>query len=444
MLTNLSKSLRKIVEDISGKNRLNKQEVEKVILELQRALIRADVDVGLVFELSEKVKKRALKQEAISTTSDHLITILYQEIVNICGTGSKFKFKEGRPTSILLCGLFGQGKTTTTGKLALYFKRKGKRVALFGVDTTRPASMDQLEQIGQQIKVPVFVDKENKNFKHVVKAWKKEINDHKNNFDVLIFDTAGRSMLDKDLVEEISYINQELKPDYRFLVVGADLGQSVKKQAELFKNSVGVNGVILTKMDSSAKGGGAITASAVTGAPVYFISNGEKMEEFEQFDPQRFVSELLGYGDVQTLLEKIEDLKKSKEVEDVDISDISQFNLNTFYSQMKSMEKLGSLKNIISKLPFFSQKIPDELIDVGEEKLKKYKYIINSCTKQEKEHPEIINPSRIRRIARGSGVPEREVADFFKQFKTAKTMMMGMQGGKIPKKYRKIMDQFNK
>ncbi len=448
MLDNLSKSLQKIVENITGKNKLNKKEVEQVIQDLQRALIHADVEVQLVFEISEKVRARALKEDAISTASDHLVTILYEEIVNICKGEQKLDLKNNQPTSFLLCGLFGNGKTTTAGKLALYFKRKGKRVALFGLDTARPASMDQLEQIGKQIQIQTFVDKtaKGKEFKQVVKKWKKEIEARRTEFDVLIFDTAGRSMLDKDLVDEITYINQELKPDYRFLVVGADIGQSAKKQAELFKNTVGINGIILTKMDSSAKGGGAITASAITGAPVYFIGTGEKMEQFEQFNAQRFVSEILGYGDIQTLMEKIDDLKKSKELEDADISDISQFDLNTFYSQMNSMKKLGPLKGLISKLPFFSQKIPDEMLETGEKKLKKYAFVINSCTKEEKKNPEIINPSRMKRIAAGSGVPENEVAEFFKQFKVMKTMMAGMQGqdsgGKLPKKYKRMMEQF--
>jgi len=439
MLDNLSKSLCKIIENISGKNQLNKQEVEKVILELQRALIRADVDVELVFQLSEKIKSTVLKENAISTASDHLITTLYKELAKICGAETKFELKKGKPISILLCGLFGNGKTTTAGKLALYFKRKGKRTALFGLDTTRPGAMDQIEQIGQQIEVPVFIDKKSKDIKQVVEKWKSEINTYKNNFDVLIFDTAGRSMLDKGLVEEIKYITKEIRPDYRFLVLGADIGQSAKKQAELFKNAVGINGVILTKMDSSAKGGGAITASAMTGAPVYFIGTGEKMEQFEQFNSQRFVSELLGYGDIQTLMEKIEDLKKSKELEDTNISDISQFDLNTFYSQMNSMKKLGPLKSIISKLPLFSQKIPDDMLEVGEEKLKKYKFVIDSCTKDERKNPEIINLSRIKRIAQGSGVPEREVAEFFKQFKLMKTMLGEAQDGKMPKKYKNMM-----
>ncbi|MBU1704164.1 MAG: signal recognition particle receptor subunit alpha, partial [Nanoarchaeota archaeon] len=295
VLEKLGDSLKNTLKKIAGSVFVDEKLINELVKDIQRALLQSDVNVKLVFELSNKIKERALKEDTPGsiTKKEHLINIVYEELVNFLGKeGHKIDVK-AKPFKIMLVGLFGSGKTTTAGKLARFFTKRGMRVALVGLDIHRPAAMDQLEQVGKKANVPVFIDK---NTKDAVKIWMNNISEYKK-YDVIIIDTAGRDALSADLIEEIENVNRTVIPNERLLVISADIGQAAQKQAEQFHKSCNITGVIATKMDGTAKAGGALSACAVTKAPIKFIGVGEQQDDLETFNPPGFVSRLLGMGD---------------------------------------------------------------------------------------------------------------------------------------------------
>jgi len=404
----------------------DKKDVEKLVKEIQKALIQADVDIKLVLEFSKKVKKEALKEDLPKglTRKEHIIKIVYDNLVEILG-------KEKRPVKIgkqkiLLLGLYGAGKTTTSLKLAYFFKKRGLKTCILGCDIHRPAALEQLKQGAEKIGVDVF-GKKAENVEDVVKAFKDKIDA----YDVVIIDSAGRSAMDEELVEELKYLCKELEPEERFLVIPADIGQAARNQAKLFNDAVNITGAIITKADSTAKGGGAISACYEAKAPVVFLGTGEKVEDLEEYDPVRFVSRILGMGDLQTLLEKAKEVMDEEEAKKIIKGD---FNLIEFYNQIESINKMGSLRKILEMLPLPGIKIPKDMIEVQEEKMKKWKYMIDSMTKEERENPEIIDSSRIERIARGSGTKPEEVRELLKVYKQMKQMMKKFNSKRLLKR----------
>ncbi len=409
-----------LIRKILGKSLVGKKAVEESLNELKKILILADVDLKLVNELIENVKKKVLKEKTPAglTLREHLIKTIYDELVKLLGK----EFEEIRGKKIMLIGLFGSGKTTTAGKLAYYFKKKGKRVVLIGLDYHRPAAPDQLKQIAEQIQVKYFIDKESRDPYKIA----KEALEKFSKYDVLIFDTAGRNALDKELADELKKLGEIIKPDEVLLVIPADIGKVARKQTEEFNKLVGITGIIVTKMDGTAKGGGALAACSVSGAKVKFIGVGEKMKDLEVYDPKRYVSRLLGFGDLQTLLEKAKeaDIKKEKVEKIVK----GEFSLQDFMEQIESLNKMGPLSKIVSLIPGLGGALPKDVLEMQEEKMKKWKVIIQSMTPQERETPEIIDKSRIRRIARGSGTSEEEVRELLSQYKKMKKLLK-MFGG---------------
>ena len=329
----------------------------------------------------------------------------------------------------MLIGLFGSGKTTTAGKLAKFYTKRGYKVALVGLDIHRPAAMEQIEQVGKNANVKVFLDKKVKN---PIEIWNNHKEEYKN-FDILIIDTAGRDALSKELISEIEDVNQKIKPDENLLVISADIGQAAQKQAEQFHKSCGITGIIVSKMDGTAKGGGALTACSVSGAPIKFIGIGEKIDDLEQFNPQGFVGRLLGMGDLEALLEKAKEVIKVEEAEDLGKRFLKgEFNLIDLYEQMEAMSKMGPHSQIVDMIPGFSQlQLPREMLQVQEGKLKKWKYVIQSMTKEELERPdELMDSTRIDRVAKGSGTSTQEVRELIKQYRQSKKMIKLFKGNK--------------
>ena len=430
VLEKLSDSLKNTLQKIAKSLFVDERLINELVKDMQRALLQADVNVKLVFDLTEKIKNRALNEEAPKglTKKEQIVNIVYEELVNFLGKEQyKIEIRQ-KPYKIMLIGLFGSGKTTTAGKLARYFTKRGLKVALVGLDIHRPAAMEQIEQVGKHANVKVFSDKR---IKDPIEIWNNSKDEYKN-FDVLIIDTAGRDALSRDLINEIEEVNRTINPNENILVISADIGQAAQKQAEQFHKSCGITGIIVSKMDGTAKGGGALTACSVSGAPIKFIGVGEKIDDLEQFNPSGFVGRLLGMGDLEALLEKAKEVIKEEDAEDLGKRFLKgEFNLIDLYEQMEAMSKMGPLSSIVEMIPGFSQlKMPKEMLQVQEGKLKKWKIAMNSMTKKELEDPEIIDSSRIERISRGSGVQTSEIRELVKQYKQSKKMVRMFKGSK--------------
>lgn len=408
--------LRNAIEGLKRATVLDKDAIKAAVKEIQRALISADVEVSLVLELSKKIESKAFEElpKGLSRR-EHIVKITYDSLVELLGGESK-NFPEN-PQKILLVGLFGSGKTTTAGKLGKFYSKRGKNIGIICADTFRPAAFEQLKQLSEKAKLDFFGIETEKNAAKVVLEGLKKFHGK----DLIIVDSAGRNALDNSLVEEIKEINSIFKPDQTWLVLGADLGQIAKKQAQAFHEAIGVNGVILTRTDGSAKGGGTLAACNETKAPVYFIGAGEKLEDLEKFEANRFLSKVMGYGDLKGLLEKAMEISEEQDLSPEQLMQ-EQFNFKTFYQQLKAAKKMGPLGKV-AEMMGFSMKIPKEHLDMGQEKLDNFGHIIDSMGEKERLNPELLNKSRIQRIAKGSGTTEQDVRELIKQFKQMQKML---------------------
>ena len=429
MLDKLASALRNTFDKIAGAIFIDKKTIESVVRELQRALLEADVNVQLVMQLSEKLRKAAADEKIKGVEKrEHMIKLLHDELLNIAGKEKQeINLAKKKQTKIMLIGLYGSGKTTTAAKLGNYYTKRGFKSALLGLDVHRPAAPEQLEQLAEKANLSCFIDKQEKNALKIWEKYRKELQD----FELLVIDTAGRHDLDSELVGEIKKLNKEIKPDYVILVIAADIGQAAKKQAAEFKKACGISGVIITRMDSTAKAGGALTACAETGANVLFISTGEKINDIEPFNPETFISRLLGMGDLQSLIEKVK-LATGSEIQKNAEKRLKEgtFTLVDFYEQLKSMQNLGPLDKVMELIPGLGkakEKIPENLLGTQEEKMKKWKYAIDSMTIHEKESPEILEKqtSRMQRIAKGAGITTSDVRSLIKQYKMIKEFGKG-------------------
>ncbi len=341
-----------------------------------------------------------------------------------------------------MVGLFGSGKTTTSAKLAKYFKKRGRKPVLVGLDTFRPAAMKQIAQLGQKVGVSTFIDEKEKNSVKILKKFNKELS----KYDVIIADSAGRDALDKELTKEITAINKEFTPDYTFLVVPADLGQNAKRQTEAFIKSLKINGVIITRLDGTGKGGGALTACSVAGANIQFIGTGENIDDLEEFHPQKFVSILLGMGDLETLLKKAEEIIDVKTAEETAQRVVEgKFDLLDLRQQIEAMENMGSMQKLISLIPGAGMaNLPKDMLGMQEKTMKSFKHIMSSMTKEELKNPKIIKAERIARIAKGSGKTEEEVRQLLNQFNKMQDMMKKLGSNRQLKSgnIKELMKQF--
>jgi signal recognition particle subunit SRP54 len=429
VLENLGNSLKNTFDKIKSSIFVDEKLINELVRDIQRALLSADVNVKLVFDLTNSIKQRALKEEVPGslTKKEYLVKIVYDELVKFLGEEEAEIKIEGKPFKIMLVGLFGNGKTTTTGKLCKFYSKRGYKVAAISTDTWRPAAYTQLKQIGDSIGVQVFGKPELKDPVKIYKEFEEELN----KFDIVIIDTAGRDALNEELVEELNQINQNIKADETLLVLGADVGQAAQKQAETFHKLCDVNGVIITKLDGTAKGGGSLSACSVTGAKVKFIGLGEKVDDLEKFKPKNFVGRLLGMGDLEALLEKAKDAISEEDAKDMGNKFLKgEFSLLDLYEQMKAVSKMGSLSKVMGLIPGMSQmNIPKEMLKGQEHKITKWKFIMDSCTKTELENADILDRGRIERVSQGSGVSSGEIKDLLKQYKQSKKMVKMLKGG---------------
>lgn len=433
VLEGLGKSLRSALDRITRASSIDEQLIKDVIKDLQRALLQADVNVQLVLELTKKIEQRALNEKvpAGKSAKDHVARIIYEELVSLLkkdGEGLRMQ-----PQTIMMVGLYGQGKTTTTGKLANLFNKKGFKVGLIAADVYRPAAYDQLKQLGDKVGVEVYGEPGQTDAPGIVKRGLEHFKDKK----VIIIDTSGRHALEDDLIQEIKDIAAVAKPDERFLVLDSQVGQQAGPQAEAFHNAVGVTGVVLTKMDGTAKGGGAISAVAKTHARIVCLGVGEHIRDFEAFDADKFISRLLGMGDLSSLMEMAKDAYENEEADMTKVATkmmSGKFTLKDMYEQMQAMNKMGPLKKIMSLIPGMS-KFEDQInYEESQKRLATFKCIMDSMTEEEQEDPSIIKSSRVNRIAMGSGTSTHDVKDLLKQFNQSKKAVKGMMGNRKMRK----------
>ena len=454
MLERLGEVIKKATDKIANAIFLDKNLIDTIVKDLQRALIEADVNVLLVKQISDKIKKSAL-DERISgiEKKEHLIKLLHDEILNVLGEYSQLKLKNIK-NKIMFVGLYGAGKTTTIAKIGNYFAKRGKKVVLVGLDVHRPAAKEQLQQLGEKNNLNVFVDFEETD---AIKTWKNFNSEKKfKDCDLILIDTAGRHTLDDDLIKEIKNLNKEISPTETILIMPADIGQAAKQQSQDFKDALNISGVIITRMDSTAKAGGALTACAETKAPVYFITTGEKINELEEFNPKSFLSRLLGMGDLSTLIEKINSIANKKQQEKIQKNlEEGNITLEDVVEQIKSMNQLGGFEKIKSMIPGFGNaKIPENILENQQEKISKWEHILKSMTNKEKENPEIFDDkktgnSRINRISKGAGVNNSEIKSLLKQYKMLNDVVksssnMDMSQGLNQKQIMKFAKKFGK
>ena len=422
MLEKLSSTLKRTTDKLANAVFLDKNMVDSIIKDLQRALIEADVNVSLVLEITQKIRKAALDERIKGIEKkEHIIKLLHDELLNLLGKARTIELQKNN--TFMMLGLYGQGKTTTISKLASYYSKRGRNVCAIGLDVHRPAASEQLKQLCDKLNIPSFIDEKEKDPK---KIWKKYDSELKK-YNLILVDTAGRDALSDDLIKEIKEISKLIKPTETFLVMSADVGQAAKKQAHKFKESCNITGVIITKMDSTAKAGGALTACAEVKAPVVFIGTGEKPADLETFDPESFLSRLLGLGDLKSLMEKIQSVVNKEDAEKVQKKlKEGKFTLRDLQAQLESMEGLGSMDKILEMIPGLGKaKIPEGALDSQQEKLKKWKHAISSMTQEEVENPEILEKqtSRMQRIAKGSGTNTGDIRALIKQWKMLNDMI---------------------
>ena len=438
VLEKLGDSLRNTLSKITKSIFVDDKLINELVKDIQRALLQSDTNVQLVFDLSKKIKERA-KDDAPPgiTKREQLIKIVYEELTNFLGKEAYEIKVDKKPTQIMLVGLFGSGKTTTAGKLAKFYKKRGYKVAVMQTDTWRPAAYDQLEQLAKTVGVDFFGIRKEKDPVVIYTAFEKKLNE----YDVVIVDTAGRDALSEELISELNQLQAAVNAEERLLVISADIGQAAQKQAQAFHDTCNISGVIVTKLEGTAKGGGALSACAVTNAPITFIGVGEKIDDLEVFYPQRFVGRLIGLGDIESLLEKAKEVMSEEDAKDIQEKFLKgEFNLVDLYEQMKSLKKMGSFQKIMQMIPGMGQmKLPKEMLEVQEGKLEKWKYAMDSMTKEELEDPELISAERIDRIAAGSGVKIGEVRELLKQYRQGKKMMKMFKGEQDMNKLMKKM-----
>ena len=435
----LSEKLNNVFKKLKSRGKLTENDVKEAMREVRLALLEADVSYKVVKDFVKSVTDRAVGEEVLSslTPAQQVIKIVNEELCSLMGnSNARINMASKPPTVIMMCGLQGSGKTTHAAKLAKFLKKDGHRPLLAACDIYRPAAINQLQVVGQKADVKVF---EMGQTDPVVIAKNALAYAKDYGHDILIIDTAGRLHIDEALMQELVNIKAETQPDEIMLVVDAMTGQDAVNVAEAFDEALGIDSVILTKLDSDTRGGAALSVLSVTGKPIKFVGMGEKLDEFEPFHPERMASRILGMGDMLTLIEKATstvDAEEAKKLADKMASE--GFDLNDLLEQMKQIQKMGSMRSIIKMLPG-ANKINDEQMEAGEKQLKKTEAMINSMTKAERRRPSIIDPKRKRRIAAGSGTQVSDVNQLLKQYEQMKKMMkqFGLGGNLHSKKARR-------
>jgi signal recognition particle subunit SRP54 len=452
MLDNLRTGLRGAIKKIVGASDINEQLIDSLCKDIQRALLQSDVNVKLVLEITKRIKERAINEEPVRglTRKDHIITILYGELARLLGyTGQTIKnidksqqidekiisFEPNKQSVILMLGIQGSGKTTVTAKIARWLLKHGYSVGVIGADTWRPGALTQLRMNCSRINVEVYGEEPNSNAIDIVRKGLEHFKIQK--VDITIVDTAGRHKEELSLLDEMRTMREVINPDLVLLVIDGTIGQQAYNQAKAFHEAVAVGGIIVTKLDGTAKGGGVLAASAVTGAKVIFIGTGERIDDLEVFSPTGFVGRILGMGDVKAILEMARGLELQADENQAKRLLSGKMTIEDFYAQMENVGKMG-FRNVIDNLPGLSGMVKEDQLDALEGKMEKWRFIIQSMTRDEKKNPDIINESRRKRIARGAGITEHEVKDLVKQYSNSKTMMKQAKGRQMQGMLRKF------
>ena len=431
----LGSSLRAALQKLSKSTHVDEKTVKELVRDIQRALLQADVEVRLVLDLTKRIEKRALEEKVPPGLNRraHVTKIVFEELSDLLGKPAKFEVEPGKTKVVMMVGLQGSGKTTTVAKLAAYFKRRGYRVGVVCADTYRPGALEQLRQLSEKGGFDVFGDTDGREAVEIAKAGVEHF--RRAGYELILIDTAGRHRRESDLMDEMKRMAEEVRPDEVMLVIDGTIGQQARAQAEAFNSATPIGSIFVAKLDGTAKGGGALSAVAATGAAIKFIGTGEHIDEIEPYDPAKFLARLLGMGDLETLLKRIEEIVEREKIKVPERKDLAtgRLTLRDVYQQLEALEKAGPLKKILQMLPGVGASIPEEQFRVGEEKLKKFKVIMQSMTKEELENPKIINASRIRRIARGSGTSEADVRELLKQYEVMQKVLKTMAKGRLPK-----------
>jgi len=423
VLGSLGESLSGSVKKIFRFSIIDEKAVKEIIKDLQRALLQADVNANLVLELSKKVEERSLREKVPTGISrkEHIIKVLYEELTKFLGDKPvDITTSPEESHIIMLIGIQGSGKTTTGVKVARFFQKRGLKTVIVCADTFRPGAYDQLKQLADTTNIEVYGDKNEKKSEVIVSKALSKLKEEKT--DLILVDTAGRHKDEQALMNEMQRMHQLIKPNEVILVIDGTIGQQAMRQAKAFNELTKIGTIIVTKLDGSAKGGGALSAAVATGAKIKFIGTGEKIDDLEQFIPSNFVGKLLGMGDIEGLIKKVKEVEKDVSKEKIKSFAKGKFTLQDLYEQMESMRRLGPLRKVWSMIPG-GHSISDELVDVAEQKLDSWKVILQSMRRDELEEPKILNASRIRRIARGSGKSEKDVKELVNQYNTVKKMM---------------------
>jgi signal recognition particle subunit SRP54 len=432
MFDSLSIKLDKAFQNLKGQGRISEINVATTIKEIRKALIDADVNYKVAKEVTDDIKEKALGQDVLTAISPGqlLVKITNDELTSLMGGQSEDIKIDGNPAIILIAGLQGSGKTTFSGKLANYLKKQGRSVLLTACDIYRPAAIDQLKVLGEQVGVEVYAEPENKDAVKIAIAAIEHAK--KNNHRVVIVDTAGRLAVDEEMMNEIARLKEALKPSETLFVVDSMTGQDAVNTAKAFNDRLNFNGVVLTKLDGDTRGGAALSIRRVVEKPIKFVSTGEKMEAIDRFYPERMASRILGMGDVVTLVEKAQQAFDEEEAKRLSKKiRKNQFDFNDFLSQLEQVKKMGNMKDLLGMIPGMGKAMKE--VDIDDNSFKPIEAIIRSMTLEERENPDVINPSRKNRIATGSGTSVQQVNQLLKQFAEMRKMMKTMNkmgGGK--------------
>jgi signal recognition particle subunit SRP54 len=452
MLDTLRTGLRSALKKIVGATDINEELIDSICKDVQRSLLQSDVNVKLVISITKNLKERAINEKPPKGLSrkDHIITILYSELAMLLGySGETIKiveksresddkvisFKPDKQNIILMLGIQGSGKTTVTAKLARWLTRHGYRVGVIGADTWRPGALTQLKMNCSRINVDVYGEEQNKDAVAIVTGGLEYF--RQQGIDIIVIDTAGRHKEETSLLAEMNSMYKVVKPDLVLLVIDGTIGQQAYSQAKAFHEAAAVGGIIITKLDGTAKGGGALASAAATSSRVMFIGTGERIDDLEQFSPTRFVGKLLGMGDIKALLEMAKSLELQADENQTKRLLSGKISIEDFYAQMENVGKMG-FRNVIDSLPGLSGMIKEDDLDVLQGKMEKWRFIIQSMTRKEKKDPDLINDSRRKRIARGAGMTEHDIKDLIKQYNNSKTMMKQTKGRQMQGMLRKF------
>lgn len=425
----LSSRLQEITRKIRGKARITESDLKEMLREVKLALLEADVNYKIVKEFTETIREKALGQDVLKslTPGQQVIKIVKDELVELLGgTESRVNFSPNPPTVIMLVGLQGSGKTTTAGKLANIFRKQGKKPLLVACDIYRPAAIQQLQVVGKQLNIPVYSNENSKDVVHIAKQAMSVAMSKMN--DVVILDTAGRLHIDEALMDELKNVKAGVKPHEILLVVDAMTGQDAVNVAEKFNEALGIDGVVLTKLDGDTRGGSALSVKKITGKPIKFAATGEKLSDIEVFHPDRMASRILGMGDILSVIEKAEEAFDAEEAEKLEKQlRKKEFDLDDYLAQIRQIKKMGSFSSLLKMIPGMNQ-LKDVKID--DKEFVKIEAIICSMTTAEKRDVRILNGSRRQRIARGSGTSVQEINKFIKSFEMTQKMMKQMKSNK--------------